>query len=174
MATSSLPALETPGFITRAIALLSIAGALVLLVYHAVQDFLQRHWIDTNGDVATIVTVALALALQFSSTSVAGWCGLLFVVVLAAVTLPTNQVHQWAHMRRPPAIIGWLQAHGVLLSHPEHALHHAPPYLTNYCIALGWANGVLVRINAFPRLERLITRVTGVQPRADDSSHALR
>ncbi len=239
MATTSLPALETPGFLTRAVALLSIVAAVVLLAVHALRlvvaasvlpnwmlllavllvplamltadvlsglvhwfadtwghesmpvlghrllrpfrvhhinpdDFLRRHWIDTNGDVATIVAVVLLLALRMPLHTVGGWCASLFVVVLAAVTLPTNQVHQWAHMRHPPMIISWLQLRGVLLSHPQHALHHAPPYLTNYCIALGWANGVLVRVQAFPRLERLVTRLTGVQPRADESSNAVR
>ncbi len=238
MSTSPLPALETPGFLTRAIALCSIIGAVVLLAVHVLRlldaaktlpdwtlflavaivplamlvadvlsglvhwfadtwghqsmpvlgkrllrpfrvhhinpdDFLRRHWIDTNGDVATIVAVVLAIALRLSVESVGSWCVLLFIVVVAAVTLPTNQVHQWAHMRRPPAIIRWLQSRRVLLSHSQHAMHHAPPYLTNYCIALGWANGVLVRIEAFPRLERLITRTTGVQPRADEISDAV-
>ncbi len=228
-APGEFPVLETPGVLTRAIALLSIIGAVVLIVAQALRllsalggmvwwvlpvlllgmcvadllsgivhwaadswgratmpvlgkrllhpfrvhhvnpaDFLRRHWIDTNGDVATIVSAVLASAYAIPLQHAAGQSALLFVVAVASITLPTNQVHQWAHMRHPPRVIGWLQSGGVLLSHQQHARHHDPPYVTNYCIALGWCNGMLVKFRFFPRLERLITSLTGARPRADE------
>ncbi len=133
-------------------------------------DFLTRHWIDTNGDVATMVSVVLAVALLISLDNVAGQASLTFLLAVAATTLPTNQVHQWAHMASPPRIVRVMQRYGLLLSHPEHAKHHAPPYVSNYCIALGWCNGVLVRARFFPRCERLITKITGAVPRADEAN----
>lgn len=131
-------------------------------------DFLRRHWIDTNGDVATIVAVAMGCAFLIPTASATGRAALLLVTVLCATTLPTNQVHQWAHMRTPPRLVARLQKAGVLLGGPQHAMHHEPPYLTNYCIALGWCNPVLVRTRFFPRMERLVTRITGSKPRADE------
>ncbi|MES2523394.1 MAG: fatty acid desaturase CarF family protein [Gemmatimonadota bacterium] len=224
-----LPALETPGRATRALALLSIVIAALLLMHHVSRllstpaalhwwllpvallgmctadflsglvhwgadtwgsetmpvlgkrllhpfrvhhvnpaDFLRRHWVDTNGDVATVVAVVLGMAYNIPLETTSGVAALAFVVSLCGTTLPTNQVHQWAHMRRPPRLVRALQRTGVLLSHPQHAMHHEPPYLTNYCIALGWCNPLLVRAHFFPRLERLVTRVTGARPRADE------
>jgi hypothetical protein len=40
------------------------------------------------------------------------------------------------------------------------------PHLHNYAITGGWIDHALERVDAFRRLERLITRVTGVEPRA--------
>ncbi|HYW32145.1 MAG TPA: fatty acid desaturase CarF family protein [Gemmatimonas sp.] len=131
-------------------------------------DFLRRHWIDTNGDVATIVVIALGSAFLIPTGSVMGRAVLLFVIALCATTLPTNQVHQWAHMRNPPQWVARLQRAGVLLGGSQHAMHHDPPYLTNYCIALGWCNPLLVRLRLFQRMERLVTRITGAKPRADE------
>ncbi len=132
-------------------------------------DFLTRHWIDTNGDVAIIVAVVLALALLIPLEPRAGLASTTFILAVSATTLPTNQVHQWAHMTSPPVFVRVLQRFGVLMSHKHHAEHHAPPFVSNYCIALGWCNGVLVRVRFFPRLERFITRLTGAIPRADEA-----
>jgi ubiquitin-conjugating enzyme E2 variant len=133
-------------------------------------DFLTRHWIDTNGDVATIVSVVLTVALAIPLESVSGQAFAVFVLAVAATTLPTNQVHQWAHMTSPPRLVRVLQRFRILMSHSHHAEHHAPPYVSNYCIALGWCNRVLVRLRFFSRAERLVTRLTGAMPRADETS----
>jgi len=37
-----------------------------------------------------------------------------FVVAYNAAALPTNQVHQWAHMSSPPRPVRWLQRWGLL------------------------------------------------------------
>ncbi len=46
--------------------------------------------------------------------------------------------------------------------------------MSNYCILLGWCNGVLVRTQFLPRCERLITKVTGVVPREDEAHRNYR
>lgn len=135
-------------------------------------DFLTRHWIDTNGDVATIVSAVLAIAFLIPLDATAGQASLTFIVAIAATTLPTNQVHQWAHMPSPPRIVRAMQKSGLLLSHPQHAKHHAPPYVSNYCIALGWCNEALVRTQFFSRVERVITKLTGAVPREDEGHGA--
>jgi ubiquitin-conjugating enzyme E2 variant len=44
----------------------------------------------------------------------------------------------------------------------------------NYCIATGWCNDVLTLAGFFPRLERVVTRLTGVVPRDDEQDIAAR
>ena len=133
-------------------------------------DFLTRHWIDTNGDVATIVSAVLAMAFLVPLDGISGRASVTFILAVAATTLPTNQVHQWAHMVSPPRIVRVMQRCGLLLSHLQHAKHHAPPHVSNYCIALGWCNGVMVRSQFFPRCERFITKLTGAVPREDEAT----
>lgn len=42
------------------------------------------------------------------------------------------------------------------------------PLDAEYCISTGWCNGLLTRLDFFRRLERVVTRLTGLQPRDDD------
>ena len=133
-------------------------------------DFLRRSFLDTNGDVAMIIGVFLLAALSIPLTSTVGQAVSVFVVSFCVAGLPTNQVHQWAHMRHPPRWVRWLQDRGVILSRARHQLHHRRPYAMNYCIATGWCNGLLTRIDFFRRLEAVVTWVTGLTPRADDSA----
>lgn len=65
---------------------------------------------------------------------------------------------------QPPSPVRWLQRRGVLLS-PEHlAAHHSSPHDRAYCITTGWMNPLLDSINAWERLERLITATVGLVP----------
>ena len=132
-------------------------------------DFLRRNFIDTNGDVAMVCDLAMLamLAIPLDSQDGLWW----YVMLLAASVagLPTNQVHQWAHSRQPPPFVGWLQRRGIILSRVDHQRHHMPPYNYFYCIAVGWLNRPLSAIQLFRRLEALITRLTRLQPREDDT-----
>ncbi|MFO0943826.1 MAG: fatty acid desaturase family protein [Pirellulales bacterium] len=131
-------------------------------------DFLRRQFIDTNGDVAFLAIPFLLAALKIPLTSPTMLSMALFITSFAAVGLMTNQIHQWAHMRSALWPISWLQRFGIILSHEAHQQHHQPPYAQNYCIATGWCNRPLMAINFFTRMERLITRITGVHPRVDE------
>lgn len=135
-------------------------------------DFLRRDFIDCNGDVAMLVLPMLAVALLIPLGTTWPDVAAVFLVSLAAWTLPTNQVHQWAHMPDPPRAVSWLQRHGVILSREAHREHHASPYVVNYCIATGWCNSWLTKRHVFARLERVISRVTGMLPRADEEAFA--
>jgi ubiquitin-conjugating enzyme E2 variant len=130
-------------------------------------DFLRRDFIDCNGDVALLQIPILALALFLMDR--VSWGGALgtFCMGLCGVGMFTNQFHQWAHQRSPAPIIRWLQRRGVVLSPAQHRLHHRQPHQQAYCITTGWCNTPLEKIGFFSRLERLITRFTGRQPRAD-------
>lgn len=132
-------------------------------------DFLRRNVIDTNGDVSMLVIPALIAAFWIPLDVVGGQVAAVFVLSFAAAAWPTNQVHQWAHRPHPPRLVRWLQDYGIILSRAEHSRHHRHPYAMNYCIALGWLNRPLTAIDFFRRLERLVTLLTGLQPRSDDA-----
>ncbi|MFO0809804.1 MAG: fatty acid desaturase CarF family protein [Gemmataceae bacterium] len=135
-------------------------------------DFLKRDWIDCNGDVAM-----LSLPLQVGTLIVdldneLGRFACTFLIAFVAAALPTNQVHQWAHMRPPPALIRRLQNWGLVLSVQQHDQHHRAPHAVNYCITTGWCNRPLALVGFFPALESLVTRWTGLRPRDDDGAFA--
>jgi ubiquitin-conjugating enzyme E2 variant len=137
-------------------------------------DFLRRDPIDCNGDVAMLNIPVLAVALGTPLDLPSGAVTCVALVAFSAVSLPTNQVHQWAHMEHPPAVVRWMQLHGLVLSREAHAAHHAPPYVRNYCIATGWCNRWLAAHDVFERCERRISRLTGAIPRADEDAFAAR
>lgn len=131
-------------------------------------DFLRRGFLTVNGDVA-ILSLPILLSL-FALPLSEPWGRLLaaFLIAIAIVALPTNQVHQWAHMPRPPGWVAWLQRRRIILSRADHLRHHRPPYAQYYCIATGWLNRPLARIDFFRRAEAVVTALTGLQPREDD------
>lgn len=133
-------------------------------------DFLRRRFIDTNGDVAFLVVPILVAAYFIPLGTAAQRAVALFVTSFCGIGLLTNQVHQWAHMTEPPFFVKALQDCGAILGRNAHARHHRAPYVDNYCIATGWCNRPLAAINFFRRLERIVTHVTGWQPRSDDSA----
>ena len=134
-------------------------------------DFLRRNVLDTNGDVAFIVIPFLIAVFWISTTETWSAALAVYVVSFCAAGLPTNQVHQWAHMKNPPTVVRWLQSSRLILSRRAHLQHHKAPHIDNYCIALGWCNPLLTAIDFFPRLERTVTQLTGLQPRHDDQKY---
>jgi plasmanylethanolamine desaturase len=131
-------------------------------------DFLLRNFLDCNGDVAMLNTPILVAALVVPVATDSGAALSLTLMTFAAISLPTNQVHQWAHMPVPPPAIRRLQRLGIILSGDDHARHHEEPFVANYCIATGWCNRWLSAVGFFPACERLITRISGLEPRADE------
>jgi len=131
-------------------------------------DFLKRRFVDTNGDVAFLMILVLGAAwsMPMESPSQTFWA--VFVLSLTAVGLMTNQIHQWAHMRRAPWLVRMLQRTGVILSYRAHRLHHQRPHTANYCIATGWCNAPLQAVQFFSVMEYLVSACTGLQPRSDE------
>jgi hypothetical protein len=135
-------------------------------------DFLGRNFIDANGDVALVTLPFLLSVFLIPLDHDLGRVATVFLVASSACALPTNQVHQWAHMSEPPSWVRWLQRLGVLLSQEQHQIHHTAPYATNYCITTGWCNPTLAAVGFFPAFERVISRVTGLKPRCEDLAYA--
>lgn len=133
------------------------------------EDMLGRGFLDLNGDVALITLPILAAAWLMPADTPAGRVAAVFLTAWAAWALPTNQIHQWAHMPHPPRVVRWLQRRRVILPAAAHRVHHDSPYATHYCIATGWNNGWTARVGFFSGLERMVTRTTGLVPREDEA-----
>jgi plasmanylethanolamine desaturase len=131
-------------------------------------DFLRRGLLTVNGDVAILSLPILLSVFVLPLGEPWGRLSATFLIAMAIVALPTNQVHQWAHMPAPPRWVAWLQRRRIILSRADHLRHHRPPYAQYYCIATGWLNRPLARIGFFRRAERVVTALTGLQPREDD------
>jgi plasmanylethanolamine desaturase len=131
-------------------------------------DLLRRRFVDANGDVA-FLTIPVLVALGVLPLD-RPWSGpvTIFGLAFCGIGSLTNQIHQWAHMPRPPRVVRALQAAGLLLGPAEHTLHHARPYDCCYCITTGWCNRPLEAIRFFRVLEAAVTRMTGVAPRHDE------
>jgi plasmanylethanolamine desaturase len=136
-------------------------------------DFLRRNFIDTNGDVSLVLIPILATALSLPAEGFGLKVGL-FLTAFAGLAWPTNQVHQWAHQAAPQRLVAWLQDRRLILSGTSHQRHHTFPHTSDYCMATGWWNRPLTAAGFFPRLERVVTAVTGVPPRHDEEAFLAR
>lgn len=137
-------------------------------------DFLSRHFVDTNGDVAAVVLPILAGLLHVPLVSAWGGALTIFGTALCGVGMFTNQIHQWAHMPSPPRAVIFLQNRRLLLGRAAHREHHSRPYDAHYCITTGWCNRPLEAVGFFRGLEAVITRITGARPRQDDERYEER
>lgn len=133
-------------------------------------DILRRDFVDINGDTAIPVIPVLVAVSWLPLELASGQLACVYLLVLCGATLPTNQIHQWAHMSDPPQSVRWLQDRRLILSRRAHGRHHAPPHTSDYCITLGWCNPFLASIRFFPRLETVVSKLTGLRPRSDEES----
>lgn len=141
--------------------------------HHVDQAAITRHvFTETNGAncLATMVVLLPTVLLLFGSASPAILGFHLFAFAMTMGVFGTNQFHKWSHLpkERLPVIIRWLQSSGLILGAEHHAKHHAAPHDTYYCITVGWLNPILAKIHFFQRVERVITKLTGVLPRKND------
>ena len=136
------------------------------------RGMLESGWFDTNGDTALVTIPILLATFAFPLDQAWGRAAAMFLVAFCFWGAPTNQIHYWAHSSHPPAWVAWLQKRRLILAPDHHDIHHAAPYATHYCITTGWCNPLLSRLGFWRGLERCVTALTGVQPRADDERYS--
>lgn len=139
--------------------------------HHVDQTLITRHdFVETNGNncLVSLPVVVLAFGLPLDDGAPVNLFAVSFLAFLALATLATNQIHKWAHLSHPPAAVVLLQRLRLILAPDHHAVHHKSPFATHYCITTGWMNRPLAAVAFFPRLERLVTRALGIEPRRDD------
>lgn len=130
----------------------------------------QKPWTITKRDfcnnvhgIAKPVILWAALLLVLPSNcalDVFGSVGGLFVLM-------SQELHKFAHMKKSelPKWVVTLQDAGLLIGRKAHGQHHTAPFENNYCIVSGACNALLDNSNIFYKTEKLIFRLTGVEPR---------
>lgn len=137
--------------------------------HHADAMSITRHdFIETNGNNCLASLPVLAGACFLPAATDAGIFALAFLLFTSLGVLATNQFHKWAHVEHPGSIVRQLQRWHLILPSEHHRVHHAAPYATHYCITTGWLNPLLRAADFHRRMERLVTAVTGVEPRRDE------
>ena len=133
-------------------------------------DFLRRTFVDTNGDTCLLVALGLGAMFFLPLTSPVNQMLAVGLIAFLGVSIYSNQMHKWAHIREPHVVIRTLQRTGLLLSNRTHARHHTHPHTGDYCVAPGWCNPVLERLKFFRRAEWVIAKCTGIEARAEEGA----
>jgi hypothetical protein len=84
-----------------------------------------------------------------------------------------NEIHYWTHATptKVPRAVRVLQAARILQTRKHHLVgHHQSPYDGNYCAILNVLNPLLDGLRFWRGLEVLVAAVSGVRPRAYQTS----
>jgi len=133
--------------------------------HHDDPEGITRHdFIELNGNTCiAAVPVLVATWIAFDpASSAASVFGPAFVLVFVALTVMTNQFHQWAHQPDPPRAAHLLQRCHVILPRGHHAVHHQAPFDTHYCITSGVMNRWVDRSGLLPAIESWLASWRGV------------
>jgi ubiquitin-conjugating enzyme E2 variant len=84
------------------------------------------------------------------------------------------EYHKWGHRQRRRPVARLAQRCGLLLSPDHHLRHHRGAHDSHYCLINGMADRTLGCLGLFRGLERVITAVTGAEPRAEDHAALAR
>lgn len=119
--------------------------------HHVDQAAITRHnFFITNGNnclvslPAMIVMHVFLFPLAQSSFFFAALFAFLYFLVISVFL--TNQIHKWAHMKRPPKLVRLLQHMHIILNPKHHSVHHTAPYKKYFCITTGWLNPLIEKI----------------------------
>jgi hypothetical protein len=131
--------------------------------YHHVdpKDITRHDFVETNGNNCIVVAPVLMFLMLTMPKATGAY---FYCTVVGAFTswfvFCTNQFHKWAHDDHPARWVRALQRSGLILSPEHHAVHHAAPHESSYCITVGWMNPLLDRIGFFRLLEAVVSRVS--------------
>lgn len=83
-----------------------------------------------------------------------------------AATSCYGLTHMYAHKKEEdtPATIRFMQKTGLAITRKEHGEHHAKPWNSDYCMVTGHMNRLFDKIDFWPKYEKAIFTVTGVEP----------
>lgn len=142
-------------------------------IHHVDPMDITRHgFVDTNGNNCLASDVVLLAALLLPAP-VHGGLNLFVQAAVAALGMGvfgTNQFHKWSHEIQPSPLVAWLQDHNIILGRAHHDIHHTPPFDKYYCIMAGWLNPPLTAIGFWPKLEKLVFTLTGVEAGIEDAA----
>jgi ubiquitin-conjugating enzyme E2 variant len=124
------------------------------------------------GAIGAFVLLLVTQPLASSDSLV---CGFSFSAIVFSVNVSLMyEHHKWGHRRERGPIARIAQRLGLLLSPDHHLQHHRGTHDSHYCLVNGMADRTLGSVGLFRGLERVITAMTGVVPRADDHATLAR
>lgn len=129
--------------------------------HHRDPGSIARHGLlERSGTNAFAGAAALAVAHPLIGVLGVGSGAFCLGAVLSAagLTAVTNEIHLAAHRAARPRWVRALQRLGLVLRPAMHARHHSGEHDRAYCIATGWANPLLDRLQIFARVERRLGR----------------
>ncbi len=136
--------------------------------HHVDPKSITRHdFVEANGATALVLIPQLLILYFWAPQS--PLVNVYFIFGAWLIFL-TNQIHKWAHQEQTGGIVRFLQKSNIILPSRVHDLHHSGDHSYGYCITTGWMNRPLHAVGFFRRSERLITSLTGAQPRREDLS----
>lgn len=143
--------------------------------HHTDPEGITRHgFIETNGhnclvSIPVMMIMAHVLVKYAVISTLAGFVFATSYFLILGVFL-TNQFHKWAHMKKIPAPIRFLQRTRLILSPTHHKIHHTSPYTRYFCITTGWLNFALDRLRFFPAAKSTLRRIPFMLKTAEEYS----
>lgn len=114
--------------------------------------FINRNWIQwLSGFIVLLLTVLIF-----------GYCSWQFLLIVFISSFG-NEIHCWQHTKTNHPVVNFLFDSQLIFSKQGHAKHHKHPYMSYYCIIIGFNNAWMERVNFWRRLESVIS-LFGVKP----------
>ncbi len=91
----------------------------------------------------------------------------ILIYSLMISSLVSLEIHRYAHMnpKKVPYFIRLLQKSEIILSKESHFNHHNGEFRQSYDLMSGIMNIIVNWIGIYPALEKVVTKITGAQPR---------
>lgn len=94
-------------------------------------------------------------------------CPIFFALLLCTISI-NDVVHKYNHNDQPNKFIDVLQDLHIIQSRQHHFRHHVDLHNQYYCSITPAINPLLRKIHFFEKLEYVIYKTTGVQPRIEN------
>jgi hypothetical protein len=128
--------------------------------------FLEHSALGSGPSAAVLVPVMSATALLGGGAWSYG--AMIVSTITAACLFFGTSFHNLGHRPARSRITRRLQGLGLLITPGYHAVHHRQPQMVRYCVVTGWANPICDRFGVWRLFERMVTGLTGIEPRTDD------
>ena len=110
----------------------------------------------------------LTLLILSFPNSVITYILMIFVFMVSLCLFFGTSFHNFGHKKARSPIIRLAQRLHLIITPEYHAVHHRGDQTVRYCTVNGWANYFCDQFKVWRFLEKIISELTGAQPREDD------
>jgi hypothetical protein len=128
--------------------------------------FLEHAALGSAPSAVFIGLASIVTALLFP-VSIATYSLMMIWFVISMCLLFGTSFHNLCHKRTKSVLIRLLQKMYLVVPPGHHWVHHGDQTV-RYCVINGWANYVCDLFQVWRGLERLVSALTGAEPRRDD------